>query len=135
MYIFVSCEREKDIIMSDETFLIFIGVCKDKGCLVDVNHLSNVLQQVPNHIQMSSIGKPIVTVANNNPGLEGYLPLDTSNITLSTYTNNNRIVGCIHSCKHFDTDIIMTYIQKEFNCTMLSVKQIKEHDLSLCVKL
>jgi hypothetical protein len=116
--------------MSDETFLLFIGVCEDAGLLMDQGLLGAVLMRLPELVGMQIIREPVVGIARGNPGLEGYVPIDTSNITLSTYTCGNRIVGCIHSCRRFDIDPILTYIRNQYVCTRLAYKLVSENEMA-----
>ena len=72
---------------------------------------------------------PKMLVANNNPGLEGYVPIDQSNITISTYTNRPIFVASIHSCSQFDYKAILAYLKNVYQPKSLRYKYITETDL------
>lgn len=107
--------------MKNDTFLLLTGSCKEVGLLKNQELLYNVLEQLPKIINMNTIRKPIISVAKNNPGLEGYVPIDASNITISTYTDSLRIVACIHSCNNFDYKRVIDYLENEYRCNIKSL--------------
>ncbi len=97
-------------------FLLVSGICEKITFLTDKKLLSNVLRDIPKIIGMNVLRNPIISEAHNNPGLEGYVPIDESNVTISTYTKNARFVACIHSCKYFNIHSVVNYLKKKFSC-------------------
>src|SRR3989338_8060746 len=80
-------------------FLIYVGLGSENRFLTKPL-LKKILRRLPPMMGMTAIRAPLVSEAKNNPGLEGYIPIDTSNITISTYTTGKpRVVACIHSCR------------------------------------
>ena len=104
-----------------DKFLLVEGICLDETLLTDESLLTNTLLNLPPVIDMRPIREPIVSKAKNNPGLEGYVPIDESNITISTYTNNPRLVACIHSCKDFDSERVIDYLKKQYPCLGIKI--------------
>ncbi len=103
-----------------DTFLLVRGVCPDNNLLNDRYLLKKVLRNLPPAIHMGILREPIISTADNNPGLEGYVPIDESNITISTYTKNPRLIACIHSCKDFDSKKVIGYLKSQYKCTEMS---------------
>jgi S-adenosylmethionine/arginine decarboxylase-like enzyme len=114
--------------MNDEGdfFLLASGRTQAEEKLVDESHLRNVLRKIPSLIEMSAIFEPVVHVATNNPGLEGYVPIDLSNITVSTYTDPPRVVVCVHSCQQFATQPVLDYIKQAFACELIRSVVVRE---------
>lgn len=111
-----------------ETFLIFIGYCRNEINLTNRELFYSLLKYLPQLIEMKAIGDPIISAAQNNPGLECYVPIDTSNITISTYTNELKIVGCIHSCKDFNYNKVIKYIKSSFDFVDIKFLTFYESD-------
>ena len=70
----------------EDAVLIAVGHSNGANRLNSRWLLRKVLREVVNTIDMRIIKGPIVSEAENNPGLEGYAAIDKSNITISTYT-------------------------------------------------
>jgi len=111
-----------------DKFLLIKGVCVDEKLLTDKILLSEILRNLPSVINMNPIREPIISQAKNNPGLEGYVPIDESNITISTYTNDVKFVACVHSCKDFDSQKILDYLKKKFQCKDIRFLSCHESD-------
>lgn len=109
-------------------FLLAAGYLTDVDRLVDKEFLYQVLEELPQRIQMNAIQKPIVLEATNNPGLEGYVPIDESNITISTYTNKYRFVASIHSCASFRYADVIEYLMEAFQTSDVTYHYISETD-------
>jgi S-adenosylmethionine/arginine decarboxylase-like enzyme len=112
-----------------DVFLLISGSTDDVQLLTDQAHLREVLAQIPPLIEMNTIREPLVLVASNNPGLEGYVPIDMSNITISTYTDDPRAVVCIHSCKDMKVDAVLRFIRESFACKSVRSLIVKEAQL------
>lgn len=117
-----------DKIDKGDSFLLVTGTCEDVEMLVNEEYLFSILKELPQKIGMKALLEPKITIAKNNPGLEGYIPIDMSNITISTYTNNHRIVACIHSCKDFKYDDILNYLKENFRCSKMNYLFCQESD-------
>ena len=113
-----------------DQFLLCTGFCPDSRLLTDKSLLKSVLKNLPQIIGMNAIREPIVSEAKNNPGLEGYVPIDASNITISTYTNNPRIVASVHSCNEFDYKKVIDYLKEKYDCSVkfLSLRESEFKD-------
>ncbi len=101
-------------------FLLLSGEPTDAAVLTDSALLQSVLEDFPGIIDMHRLCAPVVTVAENNPGLEGYVAIDASNITISTYvTSPLRIVACIHSCRPFASEGVIEHLRRAFGLTKI----------------
>ena len=117
-----------------DVFLLVSGSTRDSELLTNRPHLHSVLCRMPGLIGMNFLREPLITIANNNPGLEGYIPIDMSNITISTYTENPRVLVCVHSCQPFDSEAVLNFVRESFRCDEIRSLLVKEvefrHDLS-----
>jgi hypothetical protein len=109
-------------------FLLATGFCENRERLQDKAFLTSLLRELPNQIGMTAISEPTVSVASNNPGLEGYVPIDLSNLTISTYVNNSRLVACIHSCKEFDFQAVLYSLKTWYGCSSVKYMCCSERD-------
>lgn len=112
-----------------DVFLLLSGACNELELLRSKSLLEEVLSRLPPMIGMNAISLPVVTTANDNPGLEGYIAIDTSNITVSTYVESPRIVICVHSCKPFDGDKIRTFLTAAYKCESFKWRWVHESEL------
>jgi S-adenosylmethionine/arginine decarboxylase-like enzyme len=109
-----------------DVFLLASGLTKDSELLTNEAHLRAVLSRMPGLIGMNFLRDPLITIANNNPGLEGYVPIDMSNITISTYTENPRVLVCVHSCQPFNTKVVLDFVRDSFQCREIRSLIVKE---------
>lgn len=103
---------------NNDIFLLITGYYKDVNLSTNQELLYNVLKKLPGKIGMNAIIKPVISEAGNTSGLEGYVsgyvPVDISNITISTYPN--RIVACVHSCKDFNPKKVLDFLKESYGC-------------------
>lgn len=111
-----------------DQFLLCTGFCLNTKILTDKSFLKSIFKNLPQIIGMNAIREPIISEAKNNPGLEGYVPVDTSNITISTYANNPRFVACVHSCNEFDYEKVLAYLKKKYDCSDMKFLSCRETD-------
>jgi len=111
-----------------DAFLLITGEVESIKLLTDKQLLRETLQSLPNIIHMNTITEPIISEAANNPGLEGYIAIDESNITISTYTDTPRFVACIHSCNDFNYTKVTTFLKKQFQCKKINLLYVHESD-------
>lgn len=109
-----------------DVFLLASGRTWDVNLLVDEAHLRAVLRRLPGLIGMNFLRDPLITVADNNPGLEGYVPIDMSNITISTYTEDPRVLICVHSCQPFDAEAVLSFVRESYRCDEMRSLLVKE---------
>lgn len=112
-----------------DVFLILTGVVRRVELLTDIGLLQSTLQGLVTHIGMHAINEAQVVAAVNNPGLEGYIPIDASNITISTYTSTPRLVACLHSCRPFDHEKVIAYITARYECVKCTYRVVRESEL------
>ena len=112
-----------------DVFLLVSGCVRARGRLTDASDLRAILRELPPLVGMRALHEPVVHVATNNPGLEGYVPIDLSNITVSTYTNPPRVVACIHSCQGFEVEAALDFIKNAFACDVIRSAIVREGDL------
>lgn len=113
---------------TDDCFLLLTARCSNARILTDEGRLADLLTRLVEAIDMNPLKTPAVTQAFNNPGLEAYVPIDDSNITVSTYTNSERIVICIHSCKPFETARIVRTLTEVADCSQIRQQLCRESE-------
>lgn len=113
----------------NDVFLLLAGVVDSPDTILDEGLLLELLATLPAEIGMNALSEPIIAVARGNPGLEGYVPIDMSNITVSTYDNNNRVVACIHSCREFDFTKALSIFRQFYQCSKIQYRLVLETDL------
>ena len=107
---------DRDDSLSDDLFLLLTARCSDESLLTDENSLIALLGTLVDAIDMKPLQTPYVCAAVNNPGLEAYVPIDASNITISTYTIHPRMVICIHSCRRFSSVAVISVLTEIYGC-------------------
>lgn len=115
---------------TEDYFLLVAGYPSDDTYLVDKDHLYGILEALPREIGMNTIQAPVVLEATNNPGLEGYVPIDESNITISTYTNHFRFVASIHSCSAFHYPAVIDFLSRAFHTEKVSYRYLCESEFA-----
>jgi len=111
-----------------DRFLLASGRTLAKARLSDAKLLRLALSKMAGLIGMKPLRQPVVTRAYGNPGLEGYVPIDASNITISTYTREPRVVLCVHSCRSFDIAELLEYLRECFECVEIRSASAVEED-------
>lgn len=111
-----------------DRFLLASGRTFAKAKLSDAKLLELALAKLVELIGMKPLRQPVVTRAYGNPGLEGYVPIDASNITISTYTVDPRVVVSIHSCRTFEAEPIFDYLQQCFDCLEIRSASVAEEN-------
>lgn len=112
-----------------DVFLIVTASVPRVELLTDTHVLADTLRGLVQQIGMNPIAEPQVLTATNNPGLEGYIPIDASNITISTYTHIPRIVLAIHSCRDFEQAKVIAFIKQRYECEALRYRVVLENEL------
>ncbi len=96
-------------------FISIIGFSKNEKLLSDKKLISTILKNLVEIADMKATREPVITKIENEPGLEGYIPIDTSNITISTFLLTRSIVAGIHTCKNFDYKKVIIYLKDSFD--------------------
>jgi len=112
-----------------DVFLLVSGDVEEADLLTNGQLVEQTLRGILSLIGMNAISAPLVFQAKNNPGLEGYIPIDASNITISTYLDPPRIVACVHSCNAFDKGAAVRYLKAQFRCGEIRFRWITEQEL------
>lgn len=114
-----------------DIFLIVVAAVARPEFLVDEHRLHVTLREIARRIGMNPITDSSVLAASNNPGLEGYLAIDTSNITISTYTAPLRLVACVHSCRMFDSRAVISCLREFYEFAGCLQRVVNECDLEV----
>lgn len=111
-----------------DRFLLLTGYCNNIRKLTDEKILSSIMINLPKIINTKVVKEPIITTMYNEPGLEGYIVMDTSNITISTYTLTQKLVAAIHSCKNFKYEKVIDYLKENFELNNIKFLYCLESD-------
>jgi len=94
--------------------------------LGDKDEISRILVELTEIIRMRAISKPLVIYhkarQKSESGVTGTIFLAESNITIHTYPAKNFVSVDIYSCKEFDIDSAIGYMEKKFK-----FKKLKKH--------
>ncbi len=82
--------------------------------LNDMHFIYNLLDTVPKKIGMNKLTLPyLVKGADYDPGITGFVIIETSHISIHTFTDKNFAAMDVYSCRNFDVHKLATLIKKE----------------------
>jgi len=103
--------------------LVIDGYSNNRKLLQDVDSLRNWLATYPSKIGMTRISSPhVLKYVGQNPedwGISGFVFIAESHISIHTFVEHNYVNIDIFSCKDFDADKAIEYLQGEFQLTKL----------------
>ena len=104
--------------------LMVDGYEADFECLRDVGHIFRFLNDFPGLIGMRKIGFPHLASFSNEDiaGVTGFVLIMESHISIHTYSNKNFLTADVYSCKPFDEQVAIRYLQQAFFIKRLDVK-------------
>jgi S-adenosylmethionine decarboxylase len=75
-------------------------------------------------------GPLIVEGVPENPGWTGFVIIDKSHISIHTFNNGNRISVDLFSCKIFDKNKVLEYLEKNIKMTQVSSRVVERCEAS-----
>ena len=106
--------------------LIVDGFGADQGKLQDLESLYNLLDQYPSQIGMTKIMPPYVFryhgIKPEDWGLSGFVLIAESHISIHTFPERAYINIDIFSCKTFDSDAAIAFMQEQFGLARVSTR-------------
>lgn len=90
----------------------------DKESLNNQQLVYKILDELPNKIGMKKLIKPYVVFAEANQkrdpgGWSGFVIIQESHISIHTFVKRRFVTADVYSCKSFDPEIAVAYLQKE----------------------
>lgn len=87
------------------------------------SELYNFIDHIVELVHMRKLISPyIVKGAPNNPGITGFIIIETSHISIHTFETTNTIAMDLYSCKTFNHQIILKEVKKAFKPTDIKYK-------------
>jgi|SRR3989344_2182226 len=103
--------------------LIIDGLECDNDKLKDEERISELLNTLPEKIEMKKLSSPMVFKGSDHlPGLTGVVIIETSHIAFHTFTDENKVNIDIYSCKDFDNEMVLEEFKKTFGIKKMIVK-------------
>lgn len=97
--------------------VVDIKGCKP-GTLSDLNLMFKILDELPELIGMTKITTPYVFpysgLVPEDKGITGIVIIAESHLTLHSFQEKDYLFFDIFSCKPFDTDKVISYLQEKF---------------------
>ncbi|HLD89261.1 MAG TPA: S-adenosylmethionine decarboxylase [Candidatus Nanoarchaeia archaeon] len=82
--------------------------------LNDMQFIYNLLDTLPGKIGMNKLTLPyLVRGADYDPGITGFLIIETSHVSIHTFTDKNFAAMDVYSCTHFDAGKLAILLKKE----------------------
>jgi S-adenosylmethionine decarboxylase len=90
-----------------------------------------ILNELPGRIGMHILAGPIVVEGvRENPGWTGFVIIDKSHISIHTFNDGNRISVDLFSCKIFETNKVLEYLEKRIRMTRVSSRVVERCEAS-----
>ncbi|MFH1047108.1 MAG: adenosylmethionine decarboxylase [Patescibacteria group bacterium] len=107
--------------------LMLDGYGADSKLLHDVSHIFNVLDSLPALIGMRKIGFPHMAKFEESDiaGVSGIIMIMESHISIHTYSLKEFLTADVYSCKEFDTQKAIDYLQASFKIKQSDVQLVK----------
>ena len=88
---------------------------KNCGKMPNHSELYKFIEHLVKIVKMNALTKPyIVEGAPYNPGITGFVIIETSHISVHTFEKTNSVALDIYSCMPFNHKIVLEAISKEF---------------------
>src|SRR3990167_4481335 len=95
----------------------------------DKKHIHNYLNSLVKTIKMNKLTEPIVKEGTKHlPGVSGFVMIETSHISIHTFTKQNRLNIDVYSCKNFNEVDVFDLTNNFFNGLELMSKNILRRD-------
>jgi S-adenosylmethionine decarboxylase len=84
-----------------------------------------VLRELPGIIDMSILyGPHVIEGVPENPGWTGFVIIDKSHISVHTFTENNTISVDVFSCKPFNAEVAVSYLQDHIRFSEVTTRTL-----------
>lgn len=94
--------------------------CNNHKLMSDKEFIRNMLTDIARIVDMRTLIDPVVVSgADYNPGATGFVIIETSHISMHTFTARNKISFDLYSCTNFNVSKVITYVIERMNATIL----------------
>jgi S-adenosylmethionine decarboxylase len=118
-----SAEEELDTMEGFGPHLMLDGYGCEQGKLEDLEHIYQILDDLPGQIGMTKIMPPYVFkytgVRPENWGVSGFVLIAESHISIHTFPEKQYLSLDILSCKNFDVAQAIEYARKKFGISKI----------------
>ncbi len=88
--------------------------------------LEAILNELPGSVGMHILAGPLIVAGvPENPGWTGFVIIDKSHISIHTFNDGNRISIDLFSCKMFDTNKVLEYLENNIKMTQVSSRVVE----------
>jgi S-adenosylmethionine decarboxylase len=88
---------------------------------MSITEVENILYELPSRINMHILAGPFVVEGEpTNPGCTGFVIIDKSHISIHTFDEGQLISIDVFSCKLFDADLAMQYLEDKINLSKIN---------------
>lgn len=98
--------------------------CK-KETLVDMGLLYKTLEDLPERIGMKKMILPYIVVGASDPGLTGFVIIETSHISFHSFSEEKTLYIDVFSCLEFDCEKVISYLENIFQPQKIEKHYIK----------
>ena len=90
--------------------------CFNRELMEDKKVITNILNNCVSKINMNKLIEPVVVDgAMHNKGLSAFVIIETSHISIHTFSDRNKVAFDLYSCKDYDENIITEYLMTKFD--------------------
>lgn len=98
-------------------------------------YIRNFLNSLVKLIKMNKLTEPIVKEGKKSlPGVSGFIMIETSHISVHTFTKQNRINLDIYSCKNFNEIDVLNHVSNYFQISKLLNKSVLNRDDGMMIE-
>ena len=103
--------------------------CCNRKLMEDKQVITNILNNCVSKINMKKLCEPIMFKgAVHLAGVTGIIVIETSHISMHTFSDRNKISFDLYSCKDYDENIIKEYLLKETKSEIINEVLVKRFD-------
>jgi len=104
--------------------------CQDRVLMEDKEFIKNLLNECVEKVNMNKLIEPIVLEgAPHNRGVTGFVIIETSHISIHTFSDRNKITFDLYSCVDYKKDLVREYISSKIpNSEIINETWIERDD-------
>ncbi|TKJ17575.1 hypothetical protein CEE44_03510 [Candidatus Woesearchaeota archaeon B3_Woes] len=101
--------------MENGKHLIVNADCNNNLMFNSISSVYELLESLADKLSLIRLTSPyVIKGVENNPGLTGFIIIDTSHISIHSFTKKKFVALDIYSCKGFDHEIVLDFLKQKF---------------------
>lgn len=101
--------------MANGKHLIINADCDNNLMYNSISSIYELIEEIVKKLMFKRLTSPyVIKGVENNPGLTGFIIIDSSHISIHSFKNEKRVAMDIYSCKDFDHDKILDFLKQKF---------------------